>query len=56
MQRIAEAWPGADAGLLANPQCVKRLNAAMAKLRGASKENEVAPADDFGDGAINLDE
>jgi hypothetical protein len=37
-------------------KCVERLNAAMAKLRGASKENEVAPDDDFGDDALDLDE
>ncbi len=32
------------------------LNAAMAKLRGTSKENEIAPDDDLGEGAIDLDE
>ncbi len=29
---------------------------AMAKLRGSSKENEVAPVDDFGADALDLDE
>ena len=37
-------------------QCVKRLNAAMAKLRGTSKEGEIAPIDDLGENAIDLDE
>jgi tetratricopeptide (TPR) repeat protein len=37
-------------------KCVERLNAAMAKLRGKSKEGEIAPIDDLGEDAIDLDE
>ena len=47
---------GADGIWLPDAERVKRLNAAMAKLRGTSKEGEIAPIDDLGENAIDLDE